>query len=55
MFYGNAILTIFLAFSGVGGAGDGADSIHAEIIDTLKKKPFENVTVNDESIDSSKK
>ena len=35
MFYGNAILTIFLAFSGVGGAGDGADSVHTEIIDTL--------------------
>jgi cobalt-zinc-cadmium efflux system outer membrane protein len=35
MFYGNAILTIFLAFSGVGRAGDGADSVHTEIIDTL--------------------
>ena len=31
----NAILTIFLAFSGVGGAGGGADSVHTEIIDTL--------------------
>ena len=35
MFYGNAILTIFLAFSGVGGAGDGADSVRTEKIDTL--------------------
>ena len=35
MIFGNAILTIFLAFSGVGGAGDGADSVHTEIIDTL--------------------
>ena len=40
MIFGNAILTIFLAFSGVGGVGGGADSIHAEIIDTLKKKPL---------------
>ncbi len=31
----NAILTIFLAFSGVGGAGGGADSVRTEKIDTL--------------------
>ena len=35
MIFGNAILTFFLASSGVGGAGGGADSIRTEKIDTL--------------------